>query len=371
MRLHECVACGSARLECILDLGDQPLANAFHQERESLIAYRLAVNSCVVCTHCQLVETAPREAMFGHYPYVSGTSATLRQYMADFAAWACERYSPASVLDIACNDGTLMKAFQGHGCQTVGIDPAENLREITRSQGLEVVQDFWSAEAALRLGRRFDLIVAMNVLGHCDDPLSFLMACKDALAGEGKIVVQTSQAAWIENGEFDCVYHEHVSYFTEQSLARLAGRAALRVAEVEHVPIHGGSMRVVFTRPFGSLQRRAERTATELHKLVAGLLTGGWKVVGYGAAAKGNTLLNFAQVPLEFIVDDNPLKWGLLTPGQNIQVTSPEALSNPERCAILLLAWNFKDEIKKRVRAVRPNGETLFILPFPEVHTET
>ncbi|HEX8845208.1 MAG TPA: class I SAM-dependent methyltransferase [Pyrinomonadaceae bacterium] len=371
MPLLNCLACGGSDLNPFLDLGSQPLANSYHTGSGGP-SYPLAVVRCRDCTHSQLTTEVPPDQMFRQYAYVSGTTETIRSYFDRFVAQAVadarvRGISHPRVLDIACNDGTLLEVFREHGCrQLAGVDPAENLHAITAAKGFDVVCDYWTEAIAQSLGA-FDIVVAMNVLGHTARPLEFLEAAALSLSPEGRLYVQTSQAHWLERGEFDCVYHEHISYFTPDSLRTLARRAGLRLEELEIVPVHGGSLRVTFTAPYAALGRRAEQTAEKIRAAITHYRAEGFSVAGYGAAAKGNTLLNFAEIDLAYIVDDNPLKWGLLTPGRHIPIYSPDVLANEDRLVILLLAWNFAEEIRRKVATLRGEKETVYIMPFPEV----
>jgi C-methyltransferase C-terminal domain/Methyltransferase domain len=237
--------------------------------------------------------------------------------------------------------------------------------------------------------------VAMNVLAHIAQPDRFLALCARALRPGGRIYIQTSQAMMVKNGEFDTIYHEHHSYFTARSFLALAARAGLAIVGVEHVPVHGVSYLVQLTErgegktstasdfavgrmesaagyydmaTYRRFARRALATRDTVSELVARGRQAGYAVGGYGAAAKGMTFLNFAGLDLDYIVDDNPLKVGLLTPGRNIRVVGPDHLRESQSDTMFaILAWNFHEEIMRRIRAVRHNARDQFFTYFPRV----
>lgn len=396
--LDACLACDGPRLTPYLDLGAQPLANSYHDGKSPLPAYPLGVNLCLDCFHTQLTVAVNPDLMFRDYLYVSGTTATLSRYFEDFVG-RVERDAGTGrklrVLDIASNDGSLLAKFKCRGHDVLGVDPAENLRPLSEANGVPTLVSYWNEAALDRSGGGFDVVVAMNVLGHIARPDRFLALCARALRPGGRIYVQTSQAMMVKHAEFDTIYHEHHSYFTVRSFLALAARAGLSVAAVEHVPVHGVSYLVQLTAPvvgkvratpdfavgrmesaagyydvetYQRFARRALETRDHVADLVARSRAAGYAVGGYGAAAKGMTFLNFAGIDLDYIVDDNPLKVGLLTPGRNTRVVGPEHLSRDASDTVFaILAWNFHEEIMRRIRAARHNARDRFFTYFPRV----
>lgn len=390
--LDHCLCCAQRPLLPVFDLGLQPLANEFHDACAPLATYPLAINFCPECSHVQLTVAVNPDLMFRHYRYVSSTSSALREYFERFVALVDEivkARGSKKVLDIACNDGSQLAAFAAKGWQTWGVDPAKNLAPRARATGAQIVTSYWTQHVARDLGVTFDAIIAQNVLAHVSDPLAFLEACKLVMNRDTKIFIQTSQADMFERVEFDAIYHEHVSYFSIRSMRTLARRAGFTLETILITPVHGrshvfvlgfdqegdtvaplmaeedrqGRYSIEFYRDFGN---RAHRIAEKLKATIEHEL-GAFRIVGFGAAAKGNTLLNFAQIDLAYIVDNNPLKQGLLTPGMNIPIHAPEQLARDERrLAILLLAWNFFDEIRDKIRLLRPGGDDVLITCFPE-----
>lgn len=367
--LNDCLACGGSALAPYLDLGAQPLANSFHDGTRDLPRFPLEVQVCRHCWHSQLTVAVDPHLMFDDYLYVSGTSETLRRYFAEFAA----RFPRGTkVLDLACNDGSLLDAFEARGAATWGVDPSYNQVMKAGHKGHAVWCLYWDRrgfECVTGAAGRFDLITAFNVLGHTADPVAFLELARDALASGGSIWVQTSQANMVLDGTFDAIYHEHVSYFTPRSIAALARRAGLNVARIELVPVHGGSMLVELTRDAGVTVEAVgplyhedtyRKFATGVRATVGQVSCIGLArpVVGYGAAAKGMTFLNATGLRLDRIVDDNPAKQGLLTPGGNVPVGPVADLPRGEGM-IVVLAWNFWDEIVGRIRRDHGSGHNL------------
>lgn len=364
--LKSCLACGGDHLFQYLDLGKMPLANAFHDGSRELQTYPLAIQACRTCWHSQLTVAVDPYLMFDDYLYVSGTTETLRKY---FEAFASRFPSGLRVLDIASNDGTLMREFAKRECQVVGVEPCDRLIDTS----IPTYHGYWNREAfdwITSRGGRFDVITAFNVLGHTADPMAFLTLAKEALAPGGTIWVQTSQSNMVLDGTFDAIYHEHVSYFTPRSMLALAQRAGLSPVAYEEPAIHGGSMLVglsastlvdaTFNRSplyegatYDGFAKRVQQTIGMVQQ--TGIAP---PLVGYGAAAKGMTFLNATKLHLDRIVDDNPLKHGLLTPGGNIPIGPVVDLPRGEG-AIVVLAWNFYEEIVARIRKEHGSGHTL------------
>ncbi len=306
---------------------------------------------------------------------MSGTTETLRRDFRDFAKLVTARHGVGRVLDIACNDGSQLDAFADLGWETFGIDPARNLHALSSARH-KVVCDFLRPEH-IEIGP-FDVVIAQNVLAHTDDPLGFLTT-----AGKlGRVVyIQTSQADMVANGQFDTIYHEHLSFFSEASMVALATRAGLRVGAIEKRAIHGTSF--LFTLDSSDdvgvapnhlsrdsaveFGRHAEAIVHDLREELRRFQSMGLVLVGYGAAAKGMTVLNAVGVHLDCVIDDAPLKQGLLTPGLHIEVVDVSVLkSMPSELVLIPLAWNFADEIRERVARVY-DGKIITVKYFPNV----
>jgi SAM-dependent methyltransferase len=385
-KLENCLCCGGSNLKFILDLNSQPLANSYlKDENESEDVFPLGINFCVDCTHTQLTHAVDPDLLFENYLYVSGTSNTLREYFDWFADFTKNYTNGKNVLDIACNDGTQLDSYKAAGFNTYGIDPAKNLYELS-SANHTVVCDYLTKDSLEKLGTKFDAINAQNVFAHNTYPKEFLELCKTALADNGYIFIQTSQADMVKNNQFDTIYHEHISFFSVKSFCSLAKRAGLNVVDVKRTNIHGTSFVFVLSKDepdqsekfinqefelteeyMEKYSENCKRISKETHDKVLELKEQGYKVIGFGAAAKGNTFLNFSKFKLDYIVDDNNLKQGLFTPGSRIPIYSPDTiLSESEKLCVVPLAWNFFDEIKEKVLTRKSDG-VVFLKYFPEV----
>ena len=403
LKIDRCLACGGAELVGSLDLGEQPLANNFRRtkDREGEARYPLAINRCTDCNHLQLTHAVNPELIYKHYLYVSGTSKTLLDYMDWYAHFVREQFSywVDTVLDIGCNDGSQLDAFKRAQFRTWGVDPAENLYA-TSSAKHTVVCGFWNEDTAAQLGReQFQVITNQNAFAHLPDPVGYLKLAAQYLRSDGKIFISTSQADMVLNGEFDTIYHEHISYYNAYSMKCLAERAGLHLVDVVKTPIHGTSyIFVLAKRPVNqhrienilAMERAAglqtaityydwnhqvedllERLADQVEEFRGfGLFK---HVIGYGAAAKGMTLINASRLRLDVVVDDNPLKQGLYCPGTEIPVVSSDYIQQiptDEPVLFIPLAWNFYEEINKKIKLIRNQPGDAFMRYFPQLRTD-
>jgi len=397
-QLDECLCCGSGRLKLVLDLNEQPLANSFKKTaEEDEPTFPLRLNICEDCTHLQLSHAVDPDLLFKNYLYVSGTSQTLRDYF-DWFARETLTYVPdaTSVLDIACNDGSQLNSFKALGLKTYGVDPAENLHPLS-SANHDVVCDYFTDKYAYHYGsKNLDIITAQNVFAHNSYPLEFLKQCKEIMHDTSVLFIQTSQADMVKNNEFDTIYHEHLSFFNASSMSALAQRAGLFLVDIRKTPIHGNSYMFVFKKTAEDTSKvdavlaeehalglqdmntylaYADRAATiveDLKQTIMHYRTLDYLIVGYGAAAKGNTLLNFGEIHLDYIIDDNPLKQGLYSPGMSTPVVPIAKLDEyaDVKVAFVPLAWNFFTEIRKNIKNKRDREGDVFIRYFPTINVE-
>ena len=314
----ECFACGNSDLRSILDLGQQPLANNYHNG-EFQEKYPLNLTLCQNCYHLQLSHTVNPDLMFKNYLYVSGTAKTLRDYF-DFFANKTLEYLPKAknILDIACNDGTQLDSYQKLNIKTFGIDPAENLYKDCINKGHNVICDYFNSDTIHKFnGETFDIITAQNVFAHTMYTVDFLNSCKQIMNDDSLLFIQTSQANMVRNNEFDTIYHEHLSFFSSNSMKTLVERCGLTLYDIFKTDIHGTSyvfviskkklepkegvmsniseeeiigMKNILTYPEYSL--KCYQSTFNLKKKLQEMKNEGYILVGYGAAAKGNTLLN-------------------------------------------------------------------------------
>lgn len=389
---NSCLACGSVNLHSSLNLGEQPLANSYLKNlKEDQAKYPLGVNVCKECYHTQLTHKVNPEIIYQDYLYVSGTTKTIKEYCKWFAKFVYEYsgFTKGAVLDIGCNDGTQLNSFLELGFETWGIDPARNLYEIS-SKNHNVICDFFNA--GLKLDRNFNTIIAQNVFAHNPTPAEFLLNCNKLMNNESLLFIQTSQANMVSNKEFDTIYHEHINFFNVLSMKKLTERVGLNLIDVIKTPVHGNSYIFVISKKLvkTSNVENAILMENSLYNLktyiewenyvktnikcfvstIKKYKKRGFTIIGYGAAAKGNTLLNYCRPIMDYIVDDNPLKQGLYSPGVKIPIVSPDKLLEEKNQVLIVpLAWNFFEEIKEKVFK-RKKQDVLFLKYFPSVKVE-
>jgi hypothetical protein len=400
-----CIVCEASAVEPFLDLGQTALANKFIPAGELVRVeptFPLVVGYCHACSHVQLTSRVPPKAMFEDYLYVSSASDTLKDHLWDLSDVVAERCSLSRddlVIDIGANDGTLLRGFRRHDVRVLGVDPARNLAELYADPEIERYTGFFASGSAEELLERYGpaaAITATNTFPHIPELHDFVSGIDTALAPGGAFVIE-AHYLWdmLDQGAFDTVYHEHVSYWALGPMERLFRAHGMCVVDVERLPLHHGQLRAFVQRQGeGDVQssvhelleqehaagldkietyRRfacsVEELKQELHGELARLRADGNRVVGYGAPAKGNTLLGFLELgpaELDYIADKSPLKQGLYTPGTHIPVVPPGRLLEDQPEYTLLLAWNFADEVMEQQAEYRRRGGK-FIIPVPEV----
>jgi SAM-dependent methyltransferase len=406
MKLNHCLACGSENLKLTLDLNNQPLANSYKLSKcEKQDEFPLAINRCNDCFHVQLTHAVDPKLMFKDYLYVSGTSQTMKDHFKWFADYTIEYFKlqntfiPYSVLDIGCNDGSQLDFYKEKNMSTFGVDPAENLYKISSNKhnvyptffDLKFVMDFLKLHSM----QLVDVLVAQNVFAHNYDPKAFLTAARNLMSEESLLFVQTSQADMIKNNEFDTIYHEHISFYNINSMNELCKRSGMYLVDVVKCPLHGNSYIFVISRNKNmsrpanianhiAMERKAgllseqtyinyasncEYIAKKLKDIIFACrsVDKTAKIVGYGAAAKGMTLLNCTNIDLDWIVDDNPFKQNRFTPGRGIPILGSDSIKTNDNMIFVPLAWNFFDEIRAKIKSIRPNADDHFITYFPKV----
>jgi SAM-dependent methyltransferase len=400
-----CIVCDRATVEVFADLGDTALANKFLQEAELSAReakYPLRVGFCHTCGHVQLTERVPPAAMFEDYLYVSSISDTLRAHLYDLSDVVVARHRLHHgdlVIDIGCNDGTLLAGFQRHGVRTLGVDPARNLAALTPANGVDRYVGFFNSTTAQDIVRQWGkatVITATNTFPHIPELRDFVQGIDTALAPGGAFVIEAHYLLdMLEQVAFDTIYHEHVSYWALGPMMRLFEAAGMEVIHAERLPLHHGQLRVTVRRKgegevhptvaatlamedraglrrFATYHRFAERAREikqSLHGTLRQLRAQGKRIAGYGAPAKGNTLLGFLEIDarlIDYIADRSPLKQGRYTPGTHIPVVSPDRLLTDQPDYVLLLAWNFAEEIMEQQAEYRRRGGR-FIVPIPAV----
>lgn len=400
----DCRGCGSRDLALFLSLGETPLANAFlrgSQLSQPEPRFPLDVYFCGKCSLVQLLNVVDPEVMFRNYIYLTGTSETIARHNADLTKEVVQRQGLSGddlVVEIASNDGSLLKHFQRRGIRTVGVEPACNIAEVARGQGIETITEFFSSKCASEVRRRYgpaSVIVANNVLAHVDDTQDFLAGCRSLLKPDGMLVIEVPYLGeLLRNLEYDTIYHEHLCYFSVIALMHVYGAAGLAITDLERVSIHGGSLRIYARLGDGgvghgekawNLSEEEKRTGlcdietylafaekvraskSQLLDFLHSWRQEGKSIVGYGAPAKGNTLLNFCGIDtalLPYTVDKNSLKVGMYTPGTHIPVLPVEKLLEEQPDGVLVLAWNFAEEIMRQQQTYQRGGGK-FVVPIP------
>jgi SAM-dependent methyltransferase len=403
MPISNCRSCGGHDLRVILDLGSQPIANALLSQEEldrPEARFPLAVAFCPACALLQVTETVPPDVLYRRdYPYFSSSSPALLKHSAEHVEALVRRYGlgPHSfVVEVASNDGYLLRNFTARGIHCLGVDPADGPVARANAIGVPTVHDFFGSRCGERLaseGKFADVVIANNVVAHVDDINDFVAGFARLLKPTGVAVFEFAYALdMIGHCEFDTIYHEHLFYHTLHGLTPLFRRHGLYLNDVERLPIHGGSLRLTVSRtPPRTMQLDAlfaheteigvdkvafyDDFATRVRALrdsLAGLLLSekkrGRRIACYGAAAKGATLLNYLDLGqgfFEFVVDANPYKQGKYMPGQRIPIRHPDQLLADQPDHVLLLVWNFAGEVLRQQMTYRKRGGS-FIIPVPE-----
>lgn len=400
-----CRSCGDAGLIPVLSLGRTPLANALRSEAELHSTEAVFPLDLVFCPHCALVqitESIPPGDLFRDYVYFSSFSDTMLRHSAELVdRMVSERnLGPHSLaMEAASNDGYLLKNYKAQGVPVLGIEPAHNVARVARERhAIPTCEEFFTSQFADRLARdgiRADVFHAHNVLAHVPNLNGFVAGIRTILKPNGIAVIEAPYVKdMLDHCEFDTIYHEHLCYFSLTALDRCFRRHGLIIADVERVPIHGGSLRLfanhadevkqVSTRvktllaeeagwgvatadPYLEFAQRVGQIKKSLKLMLGNLKAEGFRIAGYGASAKGSTLLNYCGIgseTLDFIVDRSTVKQGKFTPGTRLRIYSPEKLLDEQPDFTLLLTWNFSEEILQQQAEYRQRGGR-FIVPVP------
>lgn len=396
-----CRVCESGQLELVVDLGSQPWCNHFLKKEEvgAEPFYPLRVVYCLTCSAAQLDYTVKKEVMFGDHTYLSGVTASLSEHFRQVAMEADRRFlrgvTAKSVLDIGSNDGTQLKHFQALGYEVLGVESSKTTAGIANAAGVPTLNEFFNLETARGIGRKFDLINAAGVFFHLEELHSVAEGIREALKDGGVFIVQfLYMKSIMENVAFDQIYHEHLLYYNVQTIERLLERHGLTLFDAYLSPIHGGSI-VGFVTQAGRMEpsarlleiklaevkersneigtyeafyRRIQTMKVDNLDYLSKAKRAGKRVFGFGAPAKGNTLLNYFEVGPKYIdclVEKNLLRKGLFSPGMHIPVVIEDELDETPDI-YYVLAWNFKAEILKNNQHLLERGVEFYFPVNPK-----
>lgn len=398
--LSKCRCCKSSNLFLFLPMGAHPPANMFAKTQDTTVpqpAFELNTQACLDCGLIQVADQVPPD-FFTDYLYVPSGAATMHTHFAELAQVAVEKAEGGLIVDIGCNDGLMLSHANRLKGKTLGIDPAANLAKIAAGRGVRVLTEFFNPHTARKVRAEegpAKVITTTNTFNHIDDLHGFTEGVLALLEDDGVFIIEVPWGKEIlESNEFDNIYHEHLSELSLLSIVRLGEAVGLDVVDVTKLPVHGGSMRV-FLQPhalnktpapivakmlaeeqtagmtrresYEAFADRVQELRDRLIPMLAEIKASGKTIAGYGAPAKGNTLLNYFGIgteTLDFLVDKNPLKQGLYSPGKLIPVLSPDAVAEKEPDYLLVLAWNFFDEIREQMADFEARGGK-YIVPLP------
>lgn len=403
---HACRVCGNDNLRSVISLGKSPLANSLLskenlEDEEEL--FPLEMMYCDGCKLCQLSYVVHPKKMFDHYLYVTSTTETFKKHFEEVAESIMKEFNlddRSLVVDIGSNDGLLLKKFKEKGARVVGVEPAENICQIARTNGIDTLCGYFNSEIVdeiTKMKGSADVVTANNVFAHVNNIKVLTQNAKKLLKDEGVFIIEVQYLLdTIQKLTFDNIYHEHLSYFSVLSLDEFFRRNGMEVFKVKHVDSHGGSLRVFVQKENGKFRKdesvseflekekvfgmdkfetyqqfseRIREVRDRVRDFVIKAKGEGKKIVGYGAPAKATTLLNFYNINheyIDYIVEDSPLKQNKIVPGVRIPITDKEPLNQSLPDYIMILAWNFADEILKNNEVYRQRGAN-FIIPSPDI----
>lgn len=396
--------CKSKEMYKFLDLGEHPLSDAFLKKEQLPLPeprFPLDVYFCRSCGLVQLGFVVNPELMFNKdYVYVTSVSKTHDKHFGKFAEGVVQRFCSdgASVVEIGSNDGTFLKHFKMLGCKVLGVDPS-GAAQLASKSGIPTINRFFNEDVALEIKKErghVDIITGANVFAHIHDLDNVMRGVNHLLNDNGIFIIESPYLVnLVENLEFDTMYHEHLSYLAIRPLSLFFEKFGMEIFDVERTTIHGGSIRVFVKKKNGewpvstaakelielekkmnldsvetydAFSRRVEKLREDLLSLLKKLKGEGKKIVGNGAPAKGNTLLNYCNIGtdlIDYIVEMNPIKQGLYTPGMHIPVLPLEKIQEDKPDYVLILPWNLKDDIMRQEQKIREWGGK-FIIPIPE-----
>lgn len=402
-----CRFCQTTLKYTFVDLGLSPLANSFIDEKEEKLCekyYPLRAYVCDKCYLVQLEEFETPENIFSDYIYFSSYSDSWLAHSKEYTDYIIRRFrldETSRVVEVASNDGYLLQYFKKNNIPVLGIEPAQNVAEVARKKGINTYVMFFGVNTAEELaskGLQADLLIGNNVLAHVPDINDFVRGLKIALKPDGVITLEFPHLLQlIINSQFDTIYHEHFSYFSLISITKILEKNDLTIFDLDELSTHGGSLRIYASHTenktfkkhrcvdmlfdkevaaglkdmetYTNFNKKIYSIKSDLLRFLIKAKTEGKKVAGYGAPAKGNTLLNFCGIGKDYLpytVDRNPNKQNTLLPGSHIPVYAPNKIFETRPDYVIILPWNLKSEIIKQLSEIRKWGAS-FIVPIPRL----
>ena len=396
----KCRSCNGEKFLEFISLNSQPPANAFLKESDfdKEVLYPLDVTCCRNCLLVQLTDESyiPRDKLFLDYAYASSISGGLRNHFTELADKIKSEFNPKVVVDIGSNDGVLLKPLLELGCEAIGVEPAGNLAKQANNNGLATICSYFDRDTVNKIildNGKADIVVASNVFAHLDEYHDIIENVKRMLSEDGTYIVEVQYFAdMIRDMTFDNIYHEHVLYYTLHSMINLFNKHNMTVYNVEKITTHGGSIRAYISKGKSPQQSvndlireerengidnlqtletfndKLQKNIKEIRELFNRLNKENKRIFGYGAPAKSSTMINSIGLnnnSVELIIEDSPLKQGLFTPGSHIPITGPEILEKETPDYLMIFAWNYADEIIKKVE--EKYSRMNYIIPMPEL----
>lgn len=405
-KIDSCRSCKYEKLQHVLSLGNMPLANALVSKEklnEVNQTYPLELVFCPNCSLVQIDETVDPEVLFNEYLYFSSYSETMLKHskaLVDKLVTLRNLSKNNLVIEVASNDGYLLQYFKPYDVPVLGIEPAENIAKVAEEKGIPTLCAFFNAKTANKLkleGKKADTIIGNNILAHVAGLNDFAEGVRILLRENGIAIFEFPYVKeMIDKNEFDTIYHEHLCYYSLTSVSNLFKNHGMKIVDVEQTAIHGGSLRIWATlqdssekfssraeelmkeesqtglnqlQYYKDFAEKVKKLGKDLKNMVVSLKNEGKSIAAYGAAAKGCILLNYSGIGkdlINFVVDRNPHKQGLYMPGNHIPIHPTGKINEEKPDYLLILAWNFANEIMNQQKLHKKNGGK-FIIPIPEV----
>lgn len=390
MKLVSCRGCKSSSLDYLFSFGNLPYANSFPIKSPKLPKYRLALTMCNKCGLVQLDDFPQLSEMYSNYIWKTASSKVVPRYLEEFVEKLIKSYSPKKIIEIASNDGTLLKLLKNKGIEVIGVEPAKNLHKVCKDQNLETINDYFAkniSENYPKLKNKYDILIARNVFAHVENMLEFLYEAEIVLNNTGICILEFHDGGkLLDMLQFDSIYHEHQSYISLIALHNIVKKTPFKIASVQETFIGGGALLVTLKKSndnsmipsvlaskhlrhgdyesWKEMEIRINQYSARLNDILDNLKND-FRLIGFGASARSTTLANVTNCwkHLDAIVDSAEEKHGHFWSGTDLQITNPNDVIWGINDVVVLFAWNFAEEIKKQLRKLGFEGKLLKILP--------